>query len=236
MNFTDRELALCYRFSQQMKGNHNRDMIMDREDWEIFRDDFRGKLGEVALKNYISLNFPTAKFESDIDYSVTPLGQWDTTDLLVNGIYINVKSVKQKSNFLMIETKRYNENGEYAYKNNDGKDVKIDAYVLVKVIIDPDMDTGTMEYREVEQLKHKHKISAEILGGISHEQFWEKKHKAYKGIKCTFNNLKAVCDEKRELPDSINGRERKNEILQQDNYILYKNELFSIKELFRHFN
>ena len=26
---------------------------MNRYDWEIFRDDLRGKLGEVALRNYM---------------------------------------------------------------------------------------------------------------------------------------------------------------------------------------
>ena len=26
----------CYLFAKRMIGNHNPDMIMDREDWEIF--------------------------------------------------------------------------------------------------------------------------------------------------------------------------------------------------------
>ena len=61
-------------------------MIMDRDDWEIFRDDLRGKLGEIALRNYIMKNIPNANIESNIDFSVTPLGQWDITDY--NGIVI----------------------------------------------------------------------------------------------------------------------------------------------------
>lgn len=232
MNFTDKELALCYRFAQRMKGNHNRDMIMDRSDWEIFRDDFRGKLGEIALRKYIVEKFPYAMIEGDIDFSVTPLGQWDTTDLLVNGRYINVKSVKQRSNFLMIETKRYRENGEHSYQNNNGEDVRVDAYVLVRVSVEPDMNCKTMDYYDVEQLKSGHHVSAEILGGITHEMFWKKKHTALRGIKCTYYNLKAVCDGKEDkLPDQINGREKKNEILQQDNYILHKDELMPIHKI-----
>lgn len=152
MQYTDKELALCYRFSQQMVGKHNKDIIMDRDDWEIFRDDFRGKLGEVALRKYIIENIPDAKIEGDIDYSVTPIGQWDTVDLKVNGMYINVKSIKQKSNFLMIETKRYNKDGKYAYLNNDGEEVKIDAYVLVKVNVEPDIIANSMHFQKVEQL------------------------------------------------------------------------------------
>lgn len=234
MQFTDKELALCYRFAQEMKGNHNRDMIMERDDWEIFRDDFRGKLGEVALRKYILSNIPGVTIEGDIDYGVTPLGQWDITDLLVDGKSINVKSVKQRSNFLMIETKRYTDDGHYTYKNNNGEEVIVDAYVLVRVTVEPDMSITTMGYTEVEQLKQKHSISAEILGGISHEDFWDKKHKATRGIKCTFHNLKAICDGNvDELPDRIVGGEKKTEILQQDNYILYKNELGTVESILR---
>ncbi|MCI9074693.1 MAG: hypothetical protein HFH10_02635 [Dorea sp.] len=231
IKFTKKELELCYRFAQRMKGNHNRDMIMDRTDWEIFRDDFRGKLGEIALRSYIVEKFPYAAIEGDIDFSVTPQGQWDITDLLVNGRYINVKSVKQRSNFLMIETKRYRENGEYSYQNNNGEDVRVDAYVLVRVFVEPDMNWETMNYLWTEQIIKNHCIYAEILGGISHEEFWEKKHTAYKGMKCTYHNLKAVCNGNGDnLPDRLNGGEMKNEILQQDNYILYKNELTCIYE------
>ena len=232
MVFTDRELALCYRFAQEMIGNHNRNMIMERADWEIFRDVFRGKLGEAALRKYIKEKYPNKVIQNDIDYSVMPLGQWDTIDLLVDGVYINVKSVKQRSNFLMIETKRYNENGEYSYKNNNGEDVRIDAYVLVRVSIEPDININAMKYHEIEQFNQKHKVCAEILGGISHKEFWEKKHKADKGIMCTFHNLKAICDGKgSNLPNLAKGGENKTEILQQDNYILYKNELATIEDV-----
>lgn len=234
MQFTNKELALCYRFSQEMIGNHNKDIIMEREDWEVFRDDFRGKLGEVALRKYIVKNFPNANIVGDIDYSVTPLGRWDIVDLQVNGLYINVKSVKQKSNFLMVETKRYNNDGKYAYKNNDDNEVKIDAYVLVRVTVEPDMTVDTMKFTDVSQLKRNRTIFAEILGGISHNDFWRKKHYATKGIRCTYRNLKAICDGITVLPDMIEGHEKKTEILQQDNYLLYKDELNPVDSIFNH--
>ena len=47
MIFTQDEVWKCYQFARQMRGKHNRNMIMDREDWEIFRDDLRGKLERV---------------------------------------------------------------------------------------------------------------------------------------------------------------------------------------------
>lgn len=54
----------CYLFARRMRGNHNPNMIMGRSEWEIFRDDFRGKLGEVALKNYIIRNVPNGSYET----------------------------------------------------------------------------------------------------------------------------------------------------------------------------
>ena len=39
MTFTKNEVWECYQFARQMRGKHNRSMIMDRDDWEIFRDD-----------------------------------------------------------------------------------------------------------------------------------------------------------------------------------------------------
>lgn len=68
MTFTKNEVWECYQFARQMRGKHNRSMIMDRDDWEIFRDDLRGKLGEIALRNYIMKNIPNANIESNIDF------------------------------------------------------------------------------------------------------------------------------------------------------------------------
>lgn len=134
----------------------------------------------------------------------------------------------------MIEAKRYNNDGKYVYQNNDGRDVKIDAYVLVRVTVEPDMTVKTMKFTDVSQLKKDRTISVEILGGISHNDFWEKKHYVTKGIKCTCQNLRAICDGKKELPNKIGGCEKKAETLQQDNYILYKDKLNSVASILKH--
>ncbi len=220
MTFTKNEVWECYQFARQMRGKHNRSMIMDRDDWEIFRDDLRGKLGEIALRNYIMKNIPDANIESNIDFSVTPLGQWDITDLIVNGKYINVKSVKGNSRFLLIETKRYDPDGSYAYRNNDGMPVRIDAYVLVRVTIEPEIDCMDMNYKNVEEFRNSkggRNIKAEILGGISHEEFWRKKHFAPKNMKCNYANLSAVCKGKA-VEMIYEGS--KTARLQRDNYVL----------------
>ena len=45
MNFNYKDIEDVYNFAKKMIGNHNPNMIMQRDDWEIFRDDIRGKLG-----------------------------------------------------------------------------------------------------------------------------------------------------------------------------------------------
>lgn len=237
MKFTDDELLKCYFFSKKMIGNHNPDMIMQRRDWEIFRDDFRGKLGEVAVRKTILQEFPNFRITSDIDYSVTPRGQWDITDLNIGGSYISIKSVKGRSRFLLIERKRYNADGSHAYTNSDNVPVKVDAYILVRVNIEPDMKWTDMNFNTVEQIKRPfpnviRQIDAEILGGITHTEFWMKKHFAPRGIQCNIQTLSAIARGETNLPQAPEGMP-KTAVLQQDNYLLSCSELLPLKQLFK---
>lgn len=230
MYFSNNELEQCYNFAWDMRGNHNRNMIMNRDDWEIFRDDFRGKLGEIAVRNYIVNNIVNSEITTDLDFKVTPKGQWDITDLVVNGKYINVKSIKQGSAFLLVETKRYDENGNYVYKNNDGNSVPIDYYVLVRVTVDPDVSKNVFSRKNFENFMNNawnvdmkkeviRTVKAEVLGGISHDEFWRRKKLANKEIKCIKDNLRAIANGKT-LVDNERGTMPKNRFLQQDNYII----------------
>lgn len=228
----------CYLFARRMRGNHNPNMIMGRSEWEIFRDDFRGKLGEVALKNYIIRNVPNAFFTGDIDFTVTPRGQWDITDLIVNGRYINVKSVKGGSNFLMIETFRYDENGNYSYNNNDGQNVRVDMYALVKVDIDKEMGPDDMDYQNISEFwnsKGGRHINSTLMGAITHDDFWRRKHTAPQHMMCGIQNLNNVCQNQPVImatPQQILDPRMKTRILQQENYILNgRTELLPIENL-----
>lgn len=237
MTFSKSEVFKCYQFAQDMIGNHNPNMIMERRDWEIFRDDFRGKLGEVALKKTIQSQFPNLNITTDIDYSVTPQGQWDITDLVICDRYINVKSIKGKSRFLLVEKKRYNDDGTYCYTNADNQPVQVDAYILVRVSIEPEITWLDMKYKNVEELKNPKPnctriITAEILGGITHTDFWERKHFAPKGIPCNLNSLSEIARGNTSVPMAQPGLP-KTQILQQDNYLLSCDELMPLKNLFR---
>ncbi|MEA4825131.1 MAG: hypothetical protein VB130_00630 [Clostridium sp.] len=247
INFTFKEIQDCYQFAHNMRGNHNPNMIMNREDWEIFRDDFRGKLGEVAVRKYIQVYMPEATIDTDLDFTVTPRGQWDITDLVVNGHAINVKSIKQHSKFLLVEIDRYDQYGNYRYNNNDGQPVPIDYYVLVRVTVDPDVSKSIFKIKTLNDFINKawdakgrkevnRNIYAEILGGISHVEFWNRKNFAPKGIKCTVKNLSAIANGKsiEDLPDNVIGSEFKNQILQRNNYIISsENQLHKLIDILK---
>ena len=232
--FTQEELIDCYEFARGMIGNHNPNMIMEREDWEIFRDDFRGKLGEVALRKYLRRYHPRAQVNEEIDYRILPRNQWDSNDLVVDEIHINVKSAKGNSRFLMIEANRYNNDGSYAYDNHDGTPVRVDAYVFVKIKIMPEYKEPDFRYQTLEEFMgyQNRQVSYWIAGGISHDEFWERKHFANKGIRCDITNLNRVCNgEEPELAPE--GTIREN-VLQKDNYILdSQTELHPISYLIR---
>lgn len=242
LNFNIDELKKCFDFAKAMRGNHSPNMIMNRADWEIFRDDFRGKLGEIAVYKYISKYLPYTKIAGCPDFSVTPRGQWDITDLIINNKYVNVKSIRQNSNFLLVETPRYDNYGNYNYLNNDNNPVKIDYYILVRVTIDPDTQRNiflqTFErflkdgYKDGKSVPRK--IYAEILGGISHPDFWKKKHFAPKGIRCDYKNLNFICNDGdiSHLPSQITYYDKKNNILQKDNYVVSIDKLSPLEELF----
>ena len=240
ITFKTEELRQCFRFASDMRGNHNPNIIGKRDDWEIFRDDFRGKLGELAVAKYIRNNIPNAKITGDIDFKVTPRGQWDITDIIINNRYYNVKSIKPNSNFLLVETLRYDKYGNYSYPNNDNTPVKIDGYILVKVNVYPDVQKNIFSqsfenfcangYDSRLKKSVKRTFSAEIVGGISHKDFWQYKAYAPKGIRCDYLNLNAItegCDINN-LPSQLSGTESKNLILQTNNYVIGKNHLTNL--------
>ncbi|MGG5461197.1 hypothetical protein [Clostridium sp. B9] len=195
---------LCYEFSVGMKGNHNPDTIQDRKDWEIFRDDFRGKFAEIEVRNNIIKNMHENLYiKTDLDFSISPRGIWDTTDLEVGEVNsedyysVSIKGVKQWSSNLLIETNRFTDNGQYSYKNNNEKNIRVDSYVLVEVSINKEFGWGIYNQRKEEFLTYdkliaNRTIEGKILGGISHEEFWDIKAFAPKGIICTVANLKHI--------------------------------------------
>lgn len=210
-------LLKCYLFARQMIDNTNSDLVMRRVPKEIYLNTFEGKVGEVGVYLYIRKHFPTISC-SEPDFTISPRSIWDAGDLIINNVKVDVKSINEKSGFFMIETKRFLENGEYSYKNNDGKDVDIEAYIVAKVIGNP------IPYRDIPSIEPEEYFkdkpyTVKILGGISRDQFWKQKHFLPKGTKCNRINLKAAC-EGRPLETVGYNADNKHNAVQTDNYVL----------------
>lgn len=221
IDFTIEEVNTCKKFANDMKGNHNVSLIQDRTEIEIYRDDLRGKLSEIAVQRYFKYIKGLANV-SELDYEARPLTYWDTQDLRVNDKNISIKSIKPNSDFLMIECKRFSPkgNGAYSYLNNNGKEIIVDFYVLVKVYL-PEFDETPLSNRDDSTI-----YSSAIQGYISHSDFWKYKHYAPKGILCTKDNLTLVC--KNSNPIIAPKGTEQHMVLQQDNYIFSSHELQSI--------
>ena len=147
-----------------------------RKAGEQFCNVFQGKLAEVVVREYLmskrlDVNEP--------DFNVYGIGVWDDSDLYVNGKNISVKSAAHFSNLLLLETKDYDDYGNYIPNLKTGKISKYDYYVLVR--INPDIKTifrkNKLLYNEyidrqtIEKLIFSQEWKFEITGFVSHDDF-----------------------------------------------------------------
>ena len=108
--------------SHRSGGTHNRKL------GEIFANTFQGKLAEFAF-----YNCAYGKLELEIpDLETWDLGVWDDTDFIVKGKQINIKSTKSFGNLLLLETKDWNQAGEYIPNVGKGSSI-YDYFILVRL-------------------------------------------------------------------------------------------------------
>lgn len=125
----------CFDFAYGMsygKEGEHRDSrsggTMHRTSGQIFINTFQGKMAEYALYRYLlSKNIELEK----PDVSKYELGIWDSFDLTCQGKKLSIKSTKSYGDLLLLETKDWNENGEYI-PNSDSGSSKYDYTVLVR--------------------------------------------------------------------------------------------------------
>lgn len=103
-----------------------------RKAGEKFCNTFQGKLGEVMLYNYFrsqNLN------PSEPDFRILGIGEWDDSDLEINGMKINVKSAAYQSNLLLLETRDWDQQGRYLPNVllNNGSTIQYDYFILVRI-------------------------------------------------------------------------------------------------------
>jgi len=142
--FGERTIKKAFDFAYAMsfgKEGQHRDYRTGgnnkRKKGEIFINTFQGKLSEIAIYYFIKkLNESASKKLSKLDFDIHPLGIWDDTDITLDNIKISVKSTSNKGNLLLLETKDWNENGEYIPNKGTEKSCTYDYFVFVR--IEPD--------------------------------------------------------------------------------------------------
>jgi len=189
-----------------------------RRNGEIFANTFQGKLSEFSfyqfcLSNALELNEP------DVDtYS---LGKWDDYDFKYQNYKISLKSTKSFGQLLLLETKDWNENGEYIPNLSSGNSV-YDFFVMIR--INPSIEellklkhwlyNDYIEYNELKETIKEIKWEFDIPGFLKLNDFKE-----------------TIIRKNFILPQNskLNGRTK----MDASNYYVQANNLDSIKDLLK---
>lgn len=217
----------CYVFARDMQGHHNNTLIMQRTPQQIFRDDFRGKLAEIAVMKYL---IKTNHIVSELDFNIYDRGKWDKDDIIVdNNIHVSVKSSGAKANYLLIETDRFDPlSGEYSYCNNDGTRIIVDFYAFVNVLIEDELKKDFTTYKTVNDFlriernswtKDSRHILCYLRGFLSHKHFCEIRKFAPRGIEATKDNFSRISRNENVIVD-CGFKNNDKRWLQKDNYVV----------------
>ncbi len=129
-------LEIAFEFAYNMcfgEGHHRANRSggdLERDSLSLFCNTFQGKLAELALHN--QLKQKGIRLEKP-DLEVHGKGIWDDSDLVANGKKLNVKSGAFFSNLLLLETKDWNEKGEYIPNSKSVATNIYDYFVFVRI-------------------------------------------------------------------------------------------------------
>ena len=154
-----------------------------RKPGEIFRDTFQGKIAEFGLHESLSnlgIKCPEPNLEK------WGLGKWDLLDAEICGRKVCIKSAKHFANLLLLETKDWNEDGQYVPNLALGTS-HYDLFILVRISssLEELMKKNRMLYSSSVEKAELQSITAEeaweydIPGFVTREQLLEVIHKKY---------------------------------------------------------
>lgn len=122
--------SLKMSFGEGFHRGHRSGGSIIRNQVEVFSNTFQGKLSEYCLIDFLKKNGFT--IESTPDTSIHGKGIWDTIDLIYKTKKINIKSCAFFSNLVLLETKDWNNEGEYIPNINTEYSI-YDYFVLVRI-------------------------------------------------------------------------------------------------------
>lgn len=147
----------CFDFAYDMTygrtgehRDHRSGGTLQRTLGQVFINTYQGKMAEFALyRFFLSRNIQMEK----PDTGRYELGQWDSFDLECQGKHISVKSTKEYGNLLLLETKDWNDNGEYV-PNVGQENSSYDYTILVRFSPDGEqiMKNNKLLYQKAEEI------------------------------------------------------------------------------------
>ncbi len=162
------EFAYAMTFGDGEHRDHRTGGTMNRKKGQIFINTFQGKLSELGVYNTFYKNNNEAYNKlSKPDFEVYGLGEWDDSDIKLNEIKISVKSTKFYGNLLLLETKDWNEKGEYLPNLNTDKNCLYNYFILVR--IKPDGEKMMSNNR----LLYSNNIDKDKLHSLVKSENWE---------------------------------------------------------------
>jgi len=204
-----------YHRKHRSGGQHN------RKNGELFANTFQGKLAEFMVHNELKKEGLTEL--SDLDTSIYGKGIWDDTDLEYKGKKINIKSAAFFSNLLLLETKDWNNKGEYIPNLNSASSQSYDYFLMVR--IKPDIK----QLFQREKIFYSNDINKNTLTEIIYKQDW---FFDFAGI-CSDKTIKHIIKNKYLLPQNslLNGKIK----MDAENYYIQSGNLkefdFFVNEL-----
>jgi hypothetical protein len=174
--FVDKVFDFAYGMTFGNIGEHRKHRSggqYDRKNGELFINTFQGKLCEFGLYKLFSKN---GFITSIPDLDMWGTGKWDDVDLIINNKKLNVKSASFFSNLLLLETKDWDNNGNYI-PNYNKTISNYDFHILARLKPDSKslMSRNRLLYsNEVEKkfltdLIKKENWFFDVAGFISHE-------------------------------------------------------------------
>jgi len=221
-----------YKFAYKMSfteyGHHRRKRsggIDNRKKVQIFCDTFNGKLGEFAVYQYFRMNGIKLPYP---DVNVMGEGQWDSYDFDFEKNNkrkkIGIKTTKKKGQLLLLETKDWNENGQYMPNLNKGH-ADYDEILLVRV------DSEIITDLKKEKLYFENSISKEKLREIARKSSYEFDVAGVvdtEMLKTTINNKNII-----KQGDYLQSLATK---MDAENYYIQAGDMYRVKDYINHLN
>ncbi len=182
--FKDETIDRVFNFAYSMTfgdgehRDHRSGGGMNRKKGQIFINTFQGKLSELAIySTFFKTNREVYSKLSQPDFDVYGLGEWDDSDIVLDDIKFSVKSTKFYGNLLLLETRDWNNNGEYIPNVNTEKNSLYDYFILVRIKPDGEkmMSSNRLLYsNDIDRDQLYSLIKAEnweydVAGYITHE-------------------------------------------------------------------